>query len=79
MSFAVRCTTLRRNVKPSTKIGRERVTRDVTARSGRVKNSSPELPWKVTGSALPSLVSPENCMRKSMCQDFRRISPSVMP
>ena len=79
VSLAVRLTTPRRNLKPSTKIGRGRATRAVIARSGRVKNISPDLPRKVTGSALPSLARPENWVRKSMCQDFRRISPSVMP
>src|SRR2546427_336796 len=44
VSLGVRETTEARNVKASTKIGRGRVTRLATARSGRVKCTSPALP-----------------------------------
>src|SRR5215813_4948502 len=79
VSLAVRVVTDRRKVKASTKMGWGRVTLPASRRSGRVKKRSPSRPWKVTGSIFPSLVRPESCMRKSMCHDFRRISPSVMP
>ena len=79
VSFGVRPTTDFRNLKAATKIGFGRVTRAVIARSGRVKATSPAAPWKVTGIVLPSLDQPPSWSRKSMCQDLRRSSPSVIP
>ena len=79
VSLAVRETADLRNENGATKIGRGRVIRLVMARSGRVKKTSPVGPRKVTGSALPALARPPSWVRKSMCQDFRRSSPSVMP
>ena len=79
VSFAVREVADRRKRNASTKIGAGRPTREAMRRSGRVKFTSPARPWKVTGSCLPSLARPPSRVRKSMCQDFRRISPSVTP
>src|SRR2546425_11035172 len=79
VSFGVRVTTDFKNLKASTKMGLGRVTRLVIARSGRVKWTSPPLPWNVTGIVWPWLDQPPSWSRKSMCHDLRRCSPSVMP
>ena len=79
VSLAVRRATERRKRKPSTKMGRGRVTRPRHGEIGTREEHLARFPVKVTGRVLPSLDSPPSWSRKSMCQAFRRVSPSVMP
>src|SRR3972149_6077136 len=76
-SFAVRLVADFRNLNGSTMIGRERRTLAFTTIIERVSASSPPSPWNFIAYCDCVATMPSKPVRKSTCQNARRISPSV--